>query len=58
MVSSLLCAYRFPRPRAARAASMAQTISRERGLSSYNPAFMVHSSITVAMPSARLIHTL
>ena len=40
------------------AASMAQTISRERGDVSYKPACIIHSSIDVAMPSARLIHTL
>jgi hypothetical protein len=37
---------------------MIQTISRERGLSSYSPACISHSSIEVAIPSARLIQTL
>ena len=43
---------------AARCATMIQTISRDRGLSSYRPACIIHSSIAVAMPSARLIQTL
>jgi hypothetical protein len=38
--------------------SMTHSISRDRGLSSYSPACIIHSSIEVAMPSARLIQTL
>ena len=37
---------------------MVHTISRERGDWSYKPACIIHSSIDVAIPSARLIHTL
>ena len=58
IVSVLAWAYRLPRPRAARVISMIHTISRDRGLSSYSPACIIHSSMDVAMPSARLIQTL
>jgi hypothetical protein len=58
IVSVLACAYRFPSPRAARVMSMIHTISRDRGDASCSPACISHSSIAVAIPSARLIHTL